>query len=83
MKGSYIKSRTAKQTKAIMKLRAVCKRAVILNGTPIYHSPLDLFAQMKVLDPKILGDNFWSFRAKYCEMVPMRYGGGPTFSEDC
>lgn len=76
---SYIKNRTAAQTKAILKLRQHCPRAVILNGTPIVNSPIDLFSQMKVLDPKILGDNFYSFRAEYCDMVPKRFGKGRSF----
>lgn len=76
---SYIKSRTAAQTKAIMKLRKHCARVVILNGTPVTHSPVDLFSQMKVLSPEILGENFYVFRSEYCTMVPMRYGGGRSF----
>jgi SNF2 family DNA or RNA helicase len=69
--GSYIKSRTAKQTKAILKLREICDRCVLLNGTPVTDSPLDLWAQMKVLDPQILGrkyTNFYHFRANYAVM---------------
>jgi SNF2 family DNA or RNA helicase len=69
--GSYIKSRTAKQTKAILKLREICDRCVLLNGTPVTDSPLDLWAQMKVLDEQILGrkySNFYHFRANYAVM---------------
>ncbi len=68
---SYIKTRTAQRTKAIAKLRALCDRCVILNGTPVTDSPLDLWAQMKVLDENILGEhyrNFWHFRADYAIM---------------
>lgn len=78
---SYIKSRTAAQTKAVMKLRQYCKRCVILNGTPITNSPLDLFSQMKVLSPKILGDNFYAFRAQYAVIKHMRFGSGRSFQQ--
>ena len=78
---SYIKSRTAEQTKAIFKLREKCSRVVLLNGTPLTHSPLDLFSQMAVLDRRILGDNYYLFRAHYCEMVAQRFGNGPTFQK--
>jgi len=78
---SYIKSRTAAQTKAVLKLRQHCSRVVCLNGTPIVNNPLDLFSQMKVLSSDILGENFWQFRAHYCEMVPMKFGKGPRFSK--
>jgi SNF2 family DNA or RNA helicase len=74
---SYIKSRIAKQTKAIMKLREHCARCVILNGTPVTQSPLDLWSQMNVVDKNILVQyfkSFWQFRFEYCEMVPQRFG---------
>lgn len=74
---SYIKNRSAAQTKAILKLRQHCARCVILNGTPITDSPLDLWSQMQVLDEKILGrtfTNFYHFRANYCEMAPRKFG---------
>jgi SNF2 family DNA or RNA helicase len=78
---SYIKSRTAAQTKAVLRLRAHCARVVCLNGTPIVNNPLDLFSQMKILSPDILGENFWQFRAHYCEMIPMKFGNGPRFNK--
>jgi len=36
-----------------------------LTGTPILNSALDLWAQFYILDPSILGVNYWTFRAKY------------------
>lgn len=76
---SYIKNRTAAQTKAIAKLRKHCDRCVILNGTPITQSPLDLWSQVNILDEKILKSfhNFYNFRAHYCELRSMRFGGRP------
>jgi SNF2 family DNA or RNA helicase len=68
---SYIKSRSALQTKAVAKLRQLCDRCVLLNGTPVTDSPLDLWAQLKVLDPKILGGhfrNYYHFRAHFAVM---------------
>lgn len=78
---SYIKSRTAVQTKAIMKLREHCARCVILNGTPIVNNPLDLYSQAQILSPKIIPENYWVFRSKYCEMIPQRFGNGPRFNK--
>ncbi len=51
---SLIKSPHAKQTKACQKIRDFCGRVVLLNGTPISHSPKDMFSQGRVMDPKIL-----------------------------
>jgi SNF2 family DNA or RNA helicase len=75
---SYIKNRTAAQTKAVAKLRQHCARCVLLNGTPITNSPLDLWSQMQILDRKILGeyfkDSFYSFRYAYATMRTQRFG---------
>lgn len=62
---SYVKSRGAKQTKAVKKLRQACARCALLNGTPVMNNPLDLWSQLDVLDPKILGrkyKNYFHFR---------------------
>lgn len=74
---SYVKNRSAAQTKATMKLRSTCARCVILNGTPIANSPMDLWSQMQVLSPKILAcyKNFYNFRYEYCEMRSQNFGG--------
>lgn len=74
---SYIKNRTSQQTKAVLKLRKHCARCVILNGTPISQSPLDLWAQMQVLSPDILEKrfkNWYAFRAQFCEMKTLYLG---------
>src|SRR6266704_2823760 len=68
---SAIKSRTSKQTKAIGALRKLATRCVILNGTPISNTPLDLWAQLDVLDHRILGrhyKNFYHFKYSHCLM---------------
>lgn len=75
---SYLANRTAQQTKAILKLRAVCARCVLLNGTP--GSPLDQWSQMNVLSPTILANdfsrNFYHFRSEYCNMESIYVVGG-------
>lgn len=78
---SYIKSRKAVQTKAAIALGQSARRAVklingrrqvrrlILNGTPISKNPLDLWSQMRFLDPSILPYvNFPSFRAEFATL---------------
>lgn len=74
---SYIKSRTAAQTKAVAKLRTHCAKCVMLNGTPLTQGPLDLWSQMQILSPKILASfkNFYNFRYEYCEMRSQGFGG--------
>jgi SNF2 family DNA or RNA helicase len=68
---SYIKNRSATQTEAIAELRSHCTRCVLLNGTPVTDSPLDLWAQMLVLDRNILGKkykNYYHFRNSFAVM---------------
>lgn len=68
-----IKNRAAKQAKAIIKLGGLASRRYILTGTPSPNSPLELFNQVKFLDPTIFGDNWYFFRNRYCIMGG--YGG--------
>jgi SNF2 family DNA or RNA helicase len=70
---SAIKSHRAVQTKACLKLRIKCSRVTELNGTPVGHSPLDLYSQSTILSPltkrggsTILDcDTFTHFHARY------------------
>lgn len=44
-----------------------------LTGTPTPHSPLDIYAQARFIDPSIYGTNFASFKGRYA--VFGGYGG--------
>ena len=69
-----VKNPTAKQTRACMWLRKRSGRAVLMTGTPIAHSPVDLLSQANLLHPSILSDrpgeylNLLQFRSRYCVM---------------
>ena len=66
---SAIKTARAQQTRACRKLRKQCGRVVLLNGTPIDHSPLDMYSQGNMMNPDILETpNLQLFRARYCVM---------------
>jgi SNF2 family DNA or RNA helicase len=66
---SAVKGYKTAQTKACMKLRQRCGRVVLLNGTPIANSPLDMFSQGNLLDPRILATkSYFHFRARYALM---------------
>ena len=67
---SAIKNRTAQQTKAAFELRKHCGRVVLLNGTPISHSPMDMFSQGNIISPRILDcKSYYLFRARYAVMA--------------
>lgn len=64
-----IKNHTALQTKACLILRRKCGRVVLLNGTPIANSPMDMYSQGKMMDSTILGcPTFAAFRSRYAVM---------------
>ncbi len=44
------------------------RQRLALTGTPMPHSPLDIYAQYRALDPGIFGTSFTAFRAKYAVM---------------
>ena len=69
-----VKTGRAHQTRACMWLRKRCGRVVLMTGTPIAHSPMDLLSQANMLHPSILSDrvgeytNLLQFRSRYCDM---------------
>lgn len=68
---SAIKSKKPLQSKACHELRKRCGRVVLLNGTPISQSPLDLMNQANTMHPSILEAPFLTtFRSRYCQMKP-------------
>ena len=44
------------------------RHRVALTGTPMSHSPLDIYAQYRALDKSIYGTSFVKFRSKYAVM---------------
>jgi len=66
---SAVKGYNAEQTKSCIKLRKACGRVWELNGTPIAHSPADMYSQSLIMDQRILGCNSWyHFRGRYAVM---------------
>lgn len=78
---SFVKNHAALQTKACMQLRKACGRVVLLNGTPLFHSPLDLFSQGNLLHPSVLDCKFITlFKARYAVQTPVRGFGGKALT---
>ena len=63
-----VKSPGGKASKYLAKLGKDAGRRVCLTGTPMPHSPLDVYAQFRFLDPGIYGTSFTNFRARYAVM---------------
>jgi SNF2 family DNA or RNA helicase len=63
---TYIKSRWSQRTKAVYTLSKDIKIKVLMTGTPITQSVLDIFSQYLVLDGgKTFGTSIVGFRNKY------------------
>jgi len=65
---TIIKNARAKRTEKCWILGMRCKWKRILTGTPIAHSPLDLWSQLQFLDSKIMNSSFFQFRGRYALM---------------
>ena len=61
-----IKSPSGQASKFMAKVKAAHR--VGLTGTPMPHSPLDVYAQYRFLDPGIFGTSFVRFRGRYAVM---------------
>lgn len=73
-----IKSPGGKQSRAAHAIGRRADRRVALSGTPIPHSPLDLFGQLRFLDPRLLGSSFTRFKGRYAVMGGARVNGRPV-----
>lgn len=65
-----IKSETAAATKACLKLAPYAKYRRILNGTPITHSPFDIYHQLLFLhEDAVPVASYVAFKARYAELA--------------
>lgn len=58
-----IKGKSSNAGRLLGRIQPHVKRRVLLTGTPMPHSPLDVWSQARVLDPKMFSTNgkMWSF----------------------
>jgi SNF2 family DNA or RNA helicase len=63
-----IKSHNGKASKFATLIASKARKRIALTGTPMPHSPLDIFAQYRALDPGVFGNNFHRFKLKYAVM---------------
>lgn len=63
-----IKNKKTRRSEFIHELGDEVKYKLILSGTPVTQSPVDLYSQYRFLNKNIFGSNFYSFRNMYCKM---------------
>jgi SNF2 family DNA or RNA helicase len=72
-----VKNWKSLQTGACRQLRKKCGRVLLLNGTPLANSPLDMFAQGNLMSPDILQCVYIThFRARYELRTPVKRHNG-------
>ena len=54
----HIKAPAGKQSRACQRIASSVPRRLGLTGTPMPHSPLDIYAQYRAIDPAIFGTSF-------------------------
>lgn len=67
-----IKSPSGKASGFCAKLRKKAAKVYGLTGTPMPHSPLDIYAQMRAIDPKLFGTNANAFKQRYSVLGQFR-----------
>lgn len=83
---SFLKNRTAKQTRGAARIAAVCAYRWLLTGTPIANSPLDLYGQSLVMSNGSKGPlssfkSWWQFQARYAVLKQMTMGPNIRFKQ--
>lgn len=61
-----LKSAAGKQSRAAARIKAPFRLG--LTGTPMPHSPLDIYAQFRAIDPRIYGNSHAAFKRQYAVM---------------
>jgi len=69
----YIKSNSAKRTKAVKKLAKKIPRFLALTGTPIINRPIELYNALTLIN-KDLVPPFWNYTKRFCDAKHNGYG---------
>jgi len=68
VKGSDGKGQTMTR---MYRIAAKIPRRLGLTGTPMPHSPLDVWGQFRVLMPEVFGERYWPFKIRYAQLQNM------------
>ncbi len=63
-----LKSPSGRRSKFCFSLSKVTRFRIGLTGTPMPHSPLDVFGQYRAIDSSVFGTSWTRFRARYARM---------------
>ncbi|MFA5103413.1 MAG: DEAD/DEAH box helicase, partial [Candidatus Thermoplasmatota archaeon] len=71
-----VKEPDSKRSKLVHRIGDATTYKMILTGTPVGNSPLDIWSQYRFLDVRIFGDNYYRFRDEYAVLREMRVRAG-------
>jgi len=60
-----VKKPSGKASMYLSRLRGHTKYRLCLTGTPMPHSPLDVYGQFRFLDNRVLGNSYHAFKQRY------------------
>jgi len=60
-----LKRPDGRQSRFFAEIARVSLHRLGMSGTPLAHSPLDLWAQFRILDPTIFGSSYFAFKTFY------------------
>lgn len=75
-----MKHQSSQISKAMWKFADRDLKRILLTGTPVTNSPLDIFSQYRFLDPRVFGTSWFAFKARYAVMQK-RHVGTHSFNE--
>lgn len=74
----YVKTRSAKRTKACKELAKRIKHVLALSGTPISGKPAEFFSVLQMIRPKEFS-SFWKYGMEFCNPSRNPFTGGWNF----
>lgn len=60
-----MKNMSAQITSEILQMVTIVPHRFVLSGTPCPNSNLEMFPQMKFVDPEVFGNNYFGYQARY------------------
>lgn len=70
----YVKNKSTQRTKAVLKISKKIPYRFLLSGTPIENKPIELTAQLEVIDRLKDFGGWMSFALHYCNAYKTKYG---------
>ncbi|XP_076881682.1 uncharacterized protein LOC143529883 [Bidens hawaiensis] len=75
------KSSEAGETQAVLDVASKINRVILLSGTPSLSRPYDIFHQINILWPGLLGKDKFGFAKTYCSMSTVRTYQGIVYQD--